>query len=463
MWCVNRRTGGPLVRQEDTVDHDPARPSEPPIGALLAHLDARASDLTVALQEMIRVRSVNPAFDPDAPGEAAMADDVERRYRALGCSVERHESVPGRPNLVVRVPGTGTSAAPHLLVNAHLDTVAADVGEWYDPFTGARAAPWHVDPYAGELVQGRIYGRGAADHKSPIAALLFAIEALQATGTRLRGDLTCIHDVDEETGGEHGIHHLATVMPFDFDMVLYACSSEFTPLGREFFTAMGSDNVIRAFAGWHVYRIRVGGQSLHNLTPRHAFGAAEAALPLLDQLRSLADRVNADVVPIEGRGQPRMRVSAIDSGVRAAFLNQAQTCEIVVNRRIPAGTAPAEALAEMEAIVAEHNARYPDNAAELSLERDIRPHETSADHPVVGAFVRAVERVTGRTPTVTGLPAPVGISALLQHRALPTVLFGYGHLNQHHAPNEFITEEALLDMAKTYAVGLVHVLGVDDE
>ena len=430
------------------------------LGAVLERLDARAEALTLTLQEMIRIRSVNPAFDADSPGEGAMADDVARRYGALGIDVERHEAVPGRPNLVARLRGAGGADAPHLLVNAHLDTVPADVGEWYDPFTGRRSGPWEVDPFGGERRDGQVYGRGAADHKSPIAALLFALEAIRHAGMELDGHLTCIHDVDEETGGRDGIDHLASVMPFDFDMVLYACSSQFTPLGREFFSAMGSDNVIRAFAGWHTYRITVAGQNLHNLTPRLALGAVEAALPLLDRLRELAQRVNAEVVPLEGSGQPRMRISAVDAGTRTAFHHQARSCDIVLTRRIPAGTDPEAALAELRTLVDEHTASYPDNPATLTLEREIPPHETPADHPVVRAFTRAVEQVTGRTPTVTGLPAPVGISALLRHRHLPTVLFGYGHLNQHHAPNEHISEAALLDMAKTYAVAIVNCLGV---
>ena len=432
--------------------------------AVIEHIERRRDALVTTLREMIRVPSVNPAFDTNAPGEAAMADDVAARYRALGIETARYEAAPGRPSIVAHVEGAAAGAAagaaPHLLVNAHLDTVQADVGEWYDPFEGKRAGPWTTDPFGGERREGRIYGRGAADHKSPIAALLFALEAIQASGVRLAGDLTCIHDADEETGGDLGIHHLATVVPFDFDMVLYACSSEFTPLGRTFFSAMGSDNVIRAFAGWHTYRVSVVGQNLHNLTPRRAYGAIEAALPLLDRLRALAARVNGETVPLEGTGQPAMRIAGIDTSGRRSFHHQGREASIVLTRRIPAGTDPDAAIAELRAIIDEHNAACPDNPAAFELVRSIAPHETPADHRLVDAFVRSVRRVTGREATVTGLPAPVGINALLAHTPLPTVLFGYGYLNMHHAPDEHIEEAALVAMAQTYAVALIEVLGV---
>ncbi len=432
-----------------------------PIPAVLARLDARADALADDLAALIRIRSVNPTFDPTSPGETAMADEIERRYRSLDVPVERYEAAPGRPNLVARLNGTGGADGPHLLVNCHLDTVPGDVGEWYDPFTGERAGPWTRDPFGGVREDGVVHGRGAADHKSPIIALLYALEALRTEGVPLHGRLTCIHDADEETGGRLGVHHLATVIPFDFDMVLYACSSEFTPLGREFFTAMGRDNVIRAFAGWQTYRVTVEGQNLHNLTPRRAYGAIEAALPLADRIRDLAERVNARTIPLEGSGQPRMRIAAIETGDRAAFHHQARSCDLIVNRRIAAGEDPDAALRELQEVLDAHAAAYPDNPARYVVEREIRPHETPSDHPLIDAFAAAVRRVTGRDANVAGLPAPVGISALLQHVDVPTVLFGYGHLNQHHAPNEHIDESALLDMAKTYAVAIADVLGTD--
>lgn len=420
---------------------------------VLAYIDAHADGLVADLQEMIRTKSVNPSFDAESPGEAAMARLVESHYRRLGIPTERVEPVRGRPSVLAR--WTGAPNGPRVLVNCHLDTVAADVGEWYDPFTGAPAGEWRMDAFAGVRDGDRIYGRGAADHKSPIAALIHALHALRACGVELHGELTCIHDADEETGGEHGMRHLATTRPFDFDMVLYACSSEFTNLGRTFFSAMGRDNVLRAFAGWHTYRIRVRGQNLHNLTPKRGYGAVEAALELIAGLHAHRDRINAVVDSLEGTGQPAFRISSIDCGPRSALHHQANWCDIVVNRRISPSIDPAVAIGDLQSAVDAHNQAFPDNPAEWVLLRDQRAFETPADHPVVTGMADAVRTVTGREPTVAGLPAPVGISAMLNTHALPTILFGYGYLNMHHAPNEHIEVDSLVDMAKVYAVALM--------
>lgn len=415
-------------------------------------------DLIALLQAMIRTPSVNPALDPGSAGEGAMAGLVEEYYRKLGIPVQRIEAVPGRPNLIATWKGSGGS--PKLLVNCHLDTVAADVTAWVDPVGGQTLREWTTDPFGGELRDGRIYGRGAADHKSPIAAMLFALKALKEHDARLTGDVTIIHDADEETGGRHGMKHLSECLPFDYDMALYACSSEFTPLGRKFFSAMGADNIIRSFSGWQTYQIRIEGQNLHNLTPKRGYGAAEAALALLDGLKPLINQVNAYIDPLEGSGQPAMRISGIECAPRRALHHQAPWCDLVINRRIPPSVDRERAAAELQNVIDEHNAAFPDNRARLTVTQDLPPMETPEHHPVVQGLSRAVRSVVGREPVIAGLPAPVGISTLLARHPMPTVLFGYGSLNMHHAIDEYIESDALGKMASVYAVALMEWLGV---
>lgn len=427
--------------------------------AVTAYIDAHRDELIELLRTMIRTRSVNPAFDPESPGEGAMAALVRERYEALDIPVTVREAVPGRPNVIAT--WTGSVGRPFLLVNCHLDTHAPQVGEWVDPYTGGTITRWTADPFGGEIRDGRIYGRGAVDHKSPIAATLLALQALRANGVRLGGTLVCIHDADEETGGRHGMRYLADQMPFDFDMALYACTSDFTVLGRRFFSAMADHNVIRTLAGWHTYRIRIAGQNLHSMTPRRALGAVEAALALLERLTPLRDRVNAYRDPVEGTGQPAMRISSLDCGPRAAFHHQARSCEVVVNRRICQSVAPEVALEEMQAVVTAHNQAHPENPASLTLERNLPPAITPADHPVVTGMCRAIRSVTGGTPTVAGMPAPVGISSFLATHPIPTVLFGYGLVNLHHAIDEHIAIEDLIKTAKVYAVAFMEWLGAD--
>jgi len=429
------------------------------VQVVLDRIEASRDAIIGFLADLVRTRSVNPAFDPDSPGEGEVARILADRYRALGARVELIEAAPGRPNVVATVPGT--TGSPRLLVNCHTDTHAPQVGEWVDPYTGAKVPEWSADPFGAEIRGGRMYGRGTCDHKSPIAAIVAALEALKLAGVRLRGDIVCIHDADEETGGAYGMRYLADRRPFDFDMALYACTTDFTPLGRQFFTAMGENNIIRSTSGWHTYLLRVHGHNYHSLTPRHAHGAAEAALLLIGRLRPLMERVNAFVDPLEGRGQPPMRVTHITCNPRSATHHQARWCEVGVVRRLPPAVDAEAARAEMEALVADYNRDHPDNPAELEVVVDKPASVVPEAHPLVQGLRRAVVRVTGREPNIAGLPSPVGISTLLARHKIPTVLFGYGLVNLHHAVDEHIALDDVIRTTQVYAVALMEWLGVD--
>ena len=111
---------------------------------------------------------------------------------------------PGRPNLVARLRGNGDPArpGPTLCYLGHVDTVLADPTEW------------RRDPWSGEIAEGCVWGRGALDMKSQVAAEVAAAVALARSGWRpARGDLLVVAVVDEETGGELGAEWLTKTHP----------------------------------------------------------------------------------------------------------------------------------------------------------------------------------------------------------------------------------------------------------
>lgn len=425
---------------------------------VLEAVEARRDEAVRLLQEMVRTPSVNPRFDPSSRGEVGMARLVQSRYEALGIPCETVEVEPGRPNAIARVAGEG--GGPTLLVNCHLDTVAPyDADAWYDPLRQEWLHDWSVDPFSGELHDDMIWGRGAADHKMPIAATLAALGALRAAGVRLGGDLVLVHDADEETGGRAGMRALAERGLVEADAALYACTTGFTPEATRFFSALGEDNVIRALQGVQRARVTVTGRTYHTLTPKVGRNAAENTLPVLEALSRLAARVNARIDPLTGSGQPLMRIVRVASEAPAPS-RPANQVAIEVVRRIPPGTDADAAFDELRQAV-EQLAR-PEAGFEVACERlsELPPSLVAEDDPLVTAFASASEDVRGRPPRVTGIPSSVGISQFLAIRPLPTVMFGYGILNFHHAFDERVAVEDLVDTAKAYALGFMRYLGV---
>jgi acetylornithine deacetylase/succinyl-diaminopimelate desuccinylase-like protein len=133
------------------------------------------------LQELIRLDTVNP------PGNETLAAEHLLRYlEPFGVECELYAREPERANLVARIRGRGEG--PSLLLLSHTDTVLADPAEWT------------VDPWSGELRDGEVWGRGALDMKSQVAANAVAVASLAREGFRPAGDLIFAATADEEVG-----------------------------------------------------------------------------------------------------------------------------------------------------------------------------------------------------------------------------------------------------------------------
>ena len=154
----------------------------------LAQVDE--AELITLTRDLVRIPSVVRPADPSAT-EATVAEHVERWLAKEGFDVEVQPAAPARPNVIASFG----EASPRrtLLLEGHTDVVTEG-----DP------AEWRYPPFGGELADGRIWGRGAADMKGGLAASIVAVRCLQALGVRLRGDIIIESVVDEEMGGSNG-------------------------------------------------------------------------------------------------------------------------------------------------------------------------------------------------------------------------------------------------------------------
>lgn len=150
-------------------------------------------------RDLIRIDTSNRGGG-DAEPERPAADYVAAFLRELGLDPEIIESAPGRASVVARVTGSDP-ALPALVLHGHLDVVPAD------------AANWTVDPFAGEIRDGMLWGRGAVDMKDMDAMILTAMAELLRAGERPRRDVILAFFADEENGGIFGAHHLVTHRP----------------------------------------------------------------------------------------------------------------------------------------------------------------------------------------------------------------------------------------------------------
>src|SRR5919201_4721402 len=222
------------------------------------------AELIALTRDLVRIPSVIRKDDPNAT-EAAVAEHVRRWVIKEGFDVEVQDVAPNRPNVIAWI-GDKRPGSRALLLEGHTDVV-----------TDGNPAEWKYAPFSADLVNGRIYGRGAADMKSGLAAAMIAAAAIKRSGVAFRGRLMVGALVDEE-GDMIGAKHLCT-----------------TPIGRELDAAIicepEQNEVCLAQRGVVWARVTVRGKMAHGAMPEAGRNPIAAAGELVQQCRRLESRL----------------------------------------------------------------------------------------------------------------------------------------------------------------------------
>jgi acetylornithine deacetylase/succinyl-diaminopimelate desuccinylase-like protein len=171
----------------------------PDLPTLLASVDAAHDEIVTLLQDLVRIPTVNRGSRPDTGNELLVCDLLRSKLDPAGIEYEVHESAPGRGNLIARL---GPAGGQRLLFMAHTDVVPVE-----------DETLWEHPPFSGTIDRGRVYGRGADDDKTDVAAHCMALVLLQRAGVRLGGELVCLAAADEESGGVWGAGWVAEHHP----------------------------------------------------------------------------------------------------------------------------------------------------------------------------------------------------------------------------------------------------------
>jgi len=170
----------------------------------------RAEDEVVDLcRGLIRIDTSNPG-KPERPA----AEYVAEKLAEVGLTPQIFESEPGRASVIARMEGTDSSRGA-LLIHGHLDVVAAD------------PAHWSVDPFAGEIKDGCLWGRGAIDMKDMDAMSLAVVRQWMREGRKPPRDVVVAYLADEEAGGSKGARWLVDNKPELFE----GCTESISEVG----------------------------------------------------------------------------------------------------------------------------------------------------------------------------------------------------------------------------------------
>ena len=211
-------------------------------------------DSVALLQRLVQIPSPNP------PGDTrAMADFVAEQMRAIGCEV-RQLAPDAKPQALNTIATLG-AGEPRIMLHAHIDTV---------PIAATEAEKWSVDPYAGEVRDGALYGKGSIDDKAPLASMMLAMmEAAEQES--LTGTLILVAAAEEEVGGQLGTKWLADAGH------LPAC--DFIVVGEQ-----TGNKVAIAHKGVMRATVRTSGKSVHATNPDRGVNAIVAMSKIIGAL-----------------------------------------------------------------------------------------------------------------------------------------------------------------------------------
>lgn len=409
-----------------------------------AEVDRHRDAIVADVQKLVRINTVLPA---EGPGQ----DHMAALYRGLGLELDVFEAdkdevaahpayvhVPwsyrGRPNVV----GTlrGEAGARSLILNGHVDVVSPEP-----------LSEWRRDPFGGEIVDGRLYGRGANDMKAGLIANYWALKAVLNAGLRPRGTVQLQSVIEEEAGGGGGTlacflrGHLADGLVI----------SEPAP------------SVVVAMAGVTYFKVRVVGKTAHAglahlgvnaigklyriydaLVAWDAERAATLRYPLFERVvgRSchlVPGRMYAGDWPstVAGSAVLECRMSFIPGEDRRDVYRQ-------IRERVAAVAAQDDWLRE-----------HPPEVEFFGWQAD--PWEQDPAHPLVATFRANAERVWKRPVELAGKAAGLD-TRFAQYWGVPALTFGTIGGN-HHGVDEWVDVESIIALTRTLASFIVEWCG----
>ena len=360
------------------------------------------------LREMVQINSINPQLVPGGAGEGELAAYLAEEMRRLGLEVEMVETVTGRPNTVGILKGSGGGRS--LMLNGHTDTVGVE---------GMR------NPFSAEIREGRMYGRGAYDMKSGLAAMLGVAKALIDAEIELAGDLVLAMVIDEEYTSV-GTEAVIESHPTDGAIVA-------EPTGLR---------VCIAHRGFQWFDVETVGRAAHGSRYQDGIDANRLMGYFLVELDKLAGEL------LERPQHALLGSSSIHAPLIKGGSSQAvyaARCLTELERRLLPGETPEQVLGEIQAILDRLTASVPNFRASVKRGFGRSAFEVTPDTPIMQTVVEAYQSHTNQSVEFYGETWWMD-SALLADAGIETVIIGARGTGA-HADEEWVDLNSVIELA----------------
>ena len=354
-------------------------------------------NVTDLLQKLIQIPSVNPdnAASSENTGEQAVAEFLRDYLTAQGFDVTLEEVLPGRPNLIARLPGS--EGKPRIMLAPHLDTVGVE--------------GMTIPPFSGSISDGKIHGRGSSDTKGPMAAMITALVENKSTLTDLPVAIDFIAFCGEESA-QQGSKHFAQHHASDY---VFAIAGEPTSL-----------DLVHVTKGSAWITVSSKGKAAHSSQPQLGSNAITSlAKSLLEIDTKLSPHLATFSHPILGHST--LNIGTISGGTRPNIVPDTASAEIDI-RTTPALMQHGGGAATLQDFISANQLPL-----EITRSHENPPMETLPNNPHIQTLLRA-------NPDSKCVGAPwFSDAAHLAAAGIPSICAGPGSIDQAHTKDEFIS------------------------
>ena len=368
--------------------------------ALDQWVDQHFDEQVQFFQKLVQVPTDTP------PGNnAPHAERTAELLKDFGYDAEKHvvpesdvkaygmESIT---NLIVRRPFGAAGSGRTIALNAHGDVVPPGEG-------------WTHDPYAGEIVDGKLYGRAAAVSKCDFSTFTYALRALEAVAKPTKGAVELHFTYDEEFGGELGPGWLLQKGLTKPDLMIAAGFSY---------------EVVTAHNGCLQMEVTVHGKMAHAAVPHTGVDALQGAVHILNALYAQNDGYKKVTSKIEGIQHPYLNVGRIEGGTNTNVVPGKVSFKL--DRRMIPEENPVEVEATIRRVIeqaAAERAGISVNIKRLLLANAMTP--LAGNQPLVAAIQKHALAVTGEPVPAVGTPLYTDVRLYVE-RGIPGVIYGAG-------------------------------------
>lgn len=400
-------------------------------------IDSMKDEMIDFLRDIVRIPSDNP------PGiYEELSAYLKTKYTAMGLEsevvkvpdelVKKHGLKTPRYNVLATLKGK--DGHPRLILNPHIDTVP--------PATG-----WTYEPYGGEVVGDKMYGRGTADSKGQCVVYAYALAAIKKLGLTLKGDAIIVASADEESGGLLGAGYML---------------DEGYTKGDWAISEGNTYEITNALCGCLHIKVTIDGKASHASMPQDGIDALEEANKILGRLYAYRDGLKNITSKVPGIVHPTMVVGTIEGGVKTNVVPSQVV--LTIDRRVLPEEDALEVENRIRDIALESNSTG--NGAKVTVERVMFAESygpTPVDSEVILALRKNIVKVLGEEPEILGGGGFADARFYWNRAGMPSVMYGAGSRKyagaNAHGPDENLDLNDLVKAAKVLALTVIDLLG----